>query len=139
MEVQINYVAVVLAMVSSMVVGTVWYAKSVFGKTWMKMVGLDDKKAGEGASQAIATTVIISLITAYVLTHATYLSNKFFGHSFLQDAMMTAFWMWLGFTAARMITHDAFERHPLKLTAMNVAHEFVALMVMGAIIGIFGV
>lgn len=138
MTVEINWLAVVLAMVASMAVGMVWYAKSVFGAKWMKLVGMTDAKASKGAGRAIGVTVLVSLITAYVLAHVTFLSNQFFGNSFLQDALTTAFWMWLGFTAARFITHDAFEQRPTALTVMNVAHEFVTIMVMGLVIGLFG-
>lgn len=139
MDVQINMLAVVLAMVSSMVVGMVWYSKSVFGAQWMKLVGMTDKKAQAGSGKAIGITIVVSFITAYILAHVTFLSNSFFKHDFLQDALTTAFWMWLGFTAARIITHDAFEQRPPKLTALTVSHEFVTLMVMGLIIGLFGV
>lgn len=136
MNVEVNYLAVVLAMVSSMVVGAVWYAKPVFGKEWAKMVGLTDKKMQEGAAQAMGITVVVSLVTAYVLAHVSFLSNQYFGNSFLQDSLTTAFWLWLGLTAARFITHDAFERRPAKLTLMNVAHELVTLLVMGGVIGV---
>jgi hypothetical protein len=139
MNVEVNYLAVVLAMVSSMIVGTIWYAKPVFGKRWMKMVGLNNEKIKGDAGKAIAVTVVVSLVTAYVLAHVTYLANYYFGNSYLQDALTTAFWLWLGFTAARFITHDAFERRPLNLTVLNVAHELVTLLVMGAIIGLLGV
>lgn len=84
-------------------------------------------------------TVVVSLVTAYVLAHVSYLANSFFGNSFMQDTLTTAFWMWLGFTAARMITHDAFEQRPAKLTIMNITHELVTLLVMGAIIGAMGI
>lgn len=136
MEIEVNYLAVVLAMISSMVVGSIWYAKPVFGKRWMKLVKLDEKKATQNAGKAIGTTVVVSLITAYVLAHVTYLSNSFFGNSFLLDALTTGFWLWLGLTAARMITHDAFENRPTELTIMNVLHEFVTLMIMALIIGL---
>lgn len=135
-NVEVNYLAVFLAMASSMVVGTVWYAKSVFGTEWAKLVGLNDKKMAEGAGRAIGITVVVSLITAYVLAHVSFLSNSFFGNSFLQDSLSTAFWLWLGLTAARFITHDAFEQRPMRLTVMNVAHEFVTLMLMGLVIGL---
>lgn len=139
MGVEVNLLAVVLAMVSSMVVGTVWYAKSVFGKQWMKMVGMTDEKAKQGGGKAIGITIVVSLITAYVLAHVTYLSNQFFGNDFLQDALTTGFWVWLGFIATRIITHDAFEQRPTTLTLMNIAHEFVTIMVMALIIGWIGV
>lgn len=141
MEVQVNYLAVILAMMSSLVVGSVWYAKGVMGTKWAKMVGvdLDSEKTKKAAPRAIMVTVVVSLVTAYVLAHVSYLANSFFGNSFLQDTLTTAFWMWLGFTAARMITHDAFEQRPAKLTIMNITHELVTLLVMGAIIGAMGI
>jgi len=138
MDVQINYLAVLLAMVSSMVVGSVWYAQSVFGKTWAKLAKVDMKKGQGNVFKPIATTVVVSLITAYVLAHVAYLSNQFFDNSFLQDSITTAFWLWFGLTAARFVTHDAFEGRPAKLTAINCAHELVTLLVMGVIIGLFG-
>lgn len=137
MDIHINWLGVVLALASSMIIGTIWYAKPVFGSMWMKWVGLDDKKMGQGAGVAIGITVVVSFITAYILAHVSFLSNHFFHHSFFQDAVSTAFWLWLGLTASRIITHDVFERRPWKLTLLTVSHEFVTIMVMGMIIGWF--
>lgn len=136
MNVEVNWLAVVLAMVSSMVIGAVWYAKGVFGKDWIKLARIDAKLLDEANPKAIGVTVVVSLITAYVLAHVAFLSNNFFGNSFLQDSLTTAFWLWLGLTAARFITHDVFEHRPTKLTVINIAHEFVTLMVMAIIIGL---
>jgi hypothetical protein len=139
MGVQVNFWAVVLAMLSSMVVGSIWYARPVFGNTWIKLAKIDMAKNGGSVFKPIAVTMVVSLITAYVLAHVAYLSHQFFHQSFLQDSITTAFWIWLGFTAARFITHDAFEGRPAKLTLLNISNEFVTLMVMGLIIGLFGV
>jgi ABC-type phosphate transport system permease subunit len=139
MEVQVNFWAVLAATASSMVVGSIWYAQSVFGKTWAKLAKVDMSKPKYGVWKPITITLVVSLITAYVLAHVTYLSHTFFGDSFLQDALTTAFWMWLGFTAARVITHDVFEGRPAKLTMLTVSHEFITLMLMGLIIGAIGV
>lgn len=137
MNVEINIWAVALAMVSSMVIGSIWYAKPVFGGVWMKWAKVNPTKRSN-AMMPIITTAAVSLVTAYVLAHVTYLSNQFFDDSFLQDALTTAFWMWLGFTAARMLTHDLFEGRPVKLTLLNITHEFVTIMVMGLVIGVMG-
>ncbi len=138
MSVDVNWWAVILATASSMVVGTVWYAKGVFGETWAKLAKINlnnDKKMKEGAPKAIGVTIVVSFITAYVLAHVAFLSHQFFNNSFFQDAVTTAFWAWLGFTAARIITHDAFEQRPAKLTMITVTHELVTVLIMGAIIG----
>lgn len=141
MEVAVNYFAVFLAAGSSMVVGGIWYAQGVFGKTWAKLAKVDLKKKIDNKKMALlmGSVFVASLITAYVLAHVTYLSNQFFGNSFLHDALMTGFWLWLAFTAARIYTHDAFEGRRKKLTLLNFGNEFVTIMVMALIIGAMGV
>lgn len=138
MEVEINYWAVLLATLSSMVIGSVWYARPVFGNIWIKLAKVDMSKDRGSVIKPILVTLVVSFITSYVLAHVSYLSNQFFTHSFLHDSLTTAFWMWLGFTAARIITHDAFEGRPAKLTLLTVSHEFVTIMAMGLIIGLMG-
>lgn len=140
MEVEVNYLAVLLAAVSSMVVGSIWYSMRVFGKTWAKLAKVDMSGKIEPAKFAVllGSVFVASLVTAYVLAHVTYLSNQFFGNSLLQDALSTGFWLWLGFTAARIYTHDAFEGRRKKLTLLNFGNELVTVMVMALIIGLSG-
>ncbi len=140
MEVQVNYWAVLLAALSSMVVGSIWYMPATFGKAWMKMTGIDmkDMRAARQPGKMAwmyGSVFVASLVTAYILAHVTYLSNMFFQDSFLSDALSTAFWLWLGFTAARLYVHDTFEMRRKKLTIINAAHELATVLVMALIIG----
>lgn len=141
MDVEVNYLAVFLAGVSSMVVGSIWYAQGVFGATWAKLakVKIDKNMGGDQMFKLLGLTFLASLVTAYVLAHVSYLSNQFFQNDFLQDALTTAFWMWLGFTALRFWTHDMFEGRPGKLTILNVCNELTTLIVMALVVGLFGV
>jgi len=141
MEVDINYLAVLLAGVSSMVVGAIWYSRSVFGEVWMKLAKV---KMGNNVSvmdnvRLFGLTFLASLVMAYVLAHVTFLSNDFFGGSFLSSALTTAFWLWLGFTAVRFLTHDLFEGRPMKLTLLSAGNELATVMVMALVIGLMGV
>jgi hypothetical protein len=139
MEVQVNALGVLLAAVSSMVVGSIWYARPVFGNTWMKLAKVKMDGDKNKMWLPILITFILSLITAYVLAHVSYLSNSFFHNTFLQDSVATAFWMWLGFTAVRIYTHDLFEGRPTKLTVITLSYELVTFLVMGLVIGMVGV
>ena len=56
----------------------------------------------------------------------------------LKPGAVAAVIIWIGFTAARLLTHDLFERRPGTLTAINMGHELVTVVVMGLIIGAFG-
>ena len=134
MTVQVNYVAVLLAAVSSMIVGSVWYMPAVFGKAWAKL----SKAKMEGSPSTYMLTFVASLLTAFVLAHVAYTSHVFFKGSFMQDTLTTAFWLWLGFAAARIYVHDAFEGRAKQLFVINAAHELVTVLVMALVIGGIG-
>jgi len=72
-----------------------------------------------------------------VLAGAAFIAWDFYGGSFLVNAIVTAIVLWAGFTAARFITHDAFDGRPSGLTVLNIAHEFVTLVIMALIIGVW--
>ncbi|MCK8467335.1 MULTISPECIES: DUF1761 domain-containing protein [Microbacterium] len=134
---EINYWAVLLATASSMLVGSIWYARGVFGTRWSKLANVDLDNPSGNPVLAIITTVIVSFITAWVLAGAAVIAWHFYGGSYFWGAIVTAVTLWAGFTAARFITHDAFEGRSTKLTTLNIAHELVTVVVMALIIGVW--
>jgi hypothetical protein len=139
MSIEINYLGVLLAAAGSMLVGAVWYAPGVFGKSWAQLARVDMSRPVVGTQMArlLITVFLGSLVTAYVLAHLSFLTNQFFRNSFIQDAMMTAFWVWIGLVSLRIFTHDLFEGRRRKLTFITIGSEFATFMVMGLVIGIF--
>ena len=138
MDVQVNYWAVLLAALSSMVVGSLWYMPAVFGNSWMKLAKIKPNRSDMSAGSMVwmyGSVLVASLVTAYVLAHVTFLADKFFGGSFMWNAVSTGFWLWLGFTAMRIFVHDTFEYRRKMLTLLNVSHELVTVLVMALIIG----
>ena len=79
----------------------------------------------------------MSFITAWVLAGAIYISFDFYGGSFFVNALVTGIILWAGLTAARFITHDAFDGRPTGLTILNVSHELVTIVIMVIIIGVW--
>ena len=138
MDVQVNFMGVLAATGVAMIVGSLWYSKVLFVTEWAKLARIDMKKGSGSPAKPIAISVVLAMVTAYVLAHVTYLSNVFFQTGYLESALTTAFWMWLGFTASRIVTHDAFEGRPMKLTAITLGCELVTLMGMGLVIGLIG-
>lgn len=138
MEVNVNWLAVVLAGLSSMVVGSIWYAKPVFGTTWAKLAKLDDKTMAKGAGRALSIALLMSFLTAFVLAHVAVLSKEFFGTSELSAALNSAFWLWLGISTTTVVVHDVFEHRPARLTFLTIGNQFFTLMAMGLIIGLVG-
>lgn len=137
MNVEVNMAGVFLAAVASMIFGGIWFSQPVFGKTWMKLVGLDFKKSQKGLPKALVQGAICALLTAYVLAHVAFLSNQFFQNSFMSDAVSTAFWVGLGFSVTTVVALNAFEQRDKKLTVTTAAHQLVGFLIMGVVIGAF--
>ena len=136
MEIEINVWAVLLAFLSSMAVGSIWYAKALFGAEWMKLVGLTDKTAKEGMAKAFAPTLFAALLQAYLIAFTTSVASYFYTEAtWLTTALITASVLWL-VQAAAFVTHDAFEQRPIKLTLINIGNQLATLLVMGLIIGL---
>ncbi len=134
---EINYWSVILATVSTMIVGSIWYAPKVFGTRWARLAGVDMNRPAASATVAIVVTVFVSFASAWVLAGATSIAWHFYDGSYLWAAIVTGVLLWAGFTASRFITHDAFEGRPSSLTVMNIGHELVTVLVMAVIIGVW--
>ncbi len=136
-DVSVNYVGVLLAGVSNMVVGYVWYNPAVFGKTWMKLLGKtesDLKAASKNMGMMYGMTFVASLLTAYVLAHFLVLV----GSTTMSEAVMTAFWAWLGFVATAMFANALFSGKPMKLFAIESVYVLVALVVQAVVLTMVG-
>jgi len=136
---EVNLWAVLLATASTLLVGSLWYTPKVFGTRWMALARVDRDKVASRGAIPILVTVVVSFVTAWVLAGATSIAHAFYDGAFLSDALLTGAFLWAGFTAARMITHDAFEARPTGLTLLNVLHELVTVLVMALVIGLIGV
>lgn len=135
----VNIWAVLVATLSTMVVGSIWYTPKVFGTWWMEAARVDRAKAEAAGIRPILLTVVVSFVTAWVLAGATSIAHEFYDGTYLVDALVTGLFLWAGFTAARIATHDAFEGRPGRLTLLTVSHELVTVLVMSLVIGLFGI
>ena len=138
MEVEINGVAVLAAAAINMIVGAIWYSPYVFGKQWMKLTGVTPQSMKESGNKGMLAALVRSLLTAFVLAHLIFLSHSFFQNSYLQDSLMTGFWVYFGFIASTLLMHDTFEGRRKKLSLINASNEFVTIMVMAVVVGLFG-
>ncbi|MGL4339560.1 MAG: DUF1761 domain-containing protein [Rhodoglobus sp.] len=134
---EINYIAVALATLSTMAVGSIWYTPKVFGNYWMKAAKITPSGKTADAVRPLIITLLVSFVTAWVLAGAAFISHDFYGGSFLVNAIITGVILWAGFTAARLITHDQFDGRPAGLTVLNASYELTIVVVMAIIIGVW--
>lgn len=137
----INWLAVLVAGISSFVVGGIWYSPGLFGKAWMKDNNFTQEqiKTGGNKGKIFGFTFIFSLVMAANLG------------MFLVDAPSTcpegcgiktdlAWGATAGFLAGiwtfcAIAIHSLFEMKPWRLILINGFYSLVSLMLMGAIIG----
>jgi hypothetical protein len=135
MGVQINWLAVLLAGVSSMVIGFIYYMPGVFGKTWMKLGKVDPKLFKKQQPQLMPLLFVAALLTAFVLAHFVYIVHHFFGDSWLVAGVETSLWAWVGFSFTTLFVHNGMDQKPFNLTIISWGNRLLSLLAMGLILG----
>src|SRR5688572_586621 len=128
MEVQVNYLAVLLAAVASMVVGFFWYGPYLFAKPWMKLMGytqksLEKEKANMGKTYGIS--FLMAILTAFVLKHSIEFGAYYMGIGGVSAGLQGAFWSWLGFVMPVQLTDVLFGGKSWKLWKINTGYQLV--------------
>ncbi len=137
MEDPTNILAVLASAVFAVVLGGLWYGP-VFGKMWMKLIGMTpEKMKAMPLSPVVAMLggLITAFLMAYVLAHGIIFGNAFTNMSGIEGGVTGAFWYWLGFAVP--LTGGAFlwEGKSWKLWVLNAGYYLVSLLGMGAILG----
>jgi hypothetical protein len=132
----LNWLAVLVAAVASMILGFLWYSPLLFAKAWVREMGYDlnDKAKMEemrkSAGPAYAGSFVASLLSAFTLAlifHGMRVEEVHFG-------IMASFHIWLGFVATVQFTGALFAKQSMKLFAINTGYQLVCYVVMGIIL-----
>lgn len=133
----VNWLAVIVCVVVSMISGSIWYNPRTFFPTWWKGIG----KSGEPGMQGnMGLTWTLTILSSFVQAIAM---------SFMVDAMgslmtggvsaatgaMTGFMLWFGFIMPTYLVNKLFAGHGLKVWAIEVGNHLVNFVLFGAILG----
>ncbi|MDR6413690.1 DUF1761 domain-containing protein [Pseudarthrobacter sulfonivorans] len=130
---QINWLAVLLAFISSMAIGFVWYMPAVLGKRWMAAIGKseEDLKTMSGGAGIWIPMMVAAALTAVLL--AVLISTL--GLDTAVAAGCFALVLALVFRAGGHVIHNGFAGRPVAVTLIDSGHDLLAMTVAGAIIG----
>jgi hypothetical protein len=128
--VQLNYLAVVAAAVSTFVIGGLWFSPMLFERAWMRANGFSEADvAGGNRAKIFGLSFVFALIMAANL--AMFLNAPDTTAAWGASAgALAAIWVALGIGTVAL-----FERRPWAYTAINGGYWFVSLAVMGLILG----
>jgi hypothetical protein len=121
---------VLVAAIIRLAVGFAWYSPLLFLKPWQALTGITQEAMQAGTGKAAAIDAVASLVMGYVLVHIIRAANI---HDWLSGALL-GFYVWLAFQAMLLVTPWGYENRPLKLIAINLGNNFIALVLMGALL-----
>src|SRR5215831_5230224 len=137
-KLQINYLAILVSVVASFVLGGLWYGP-LFGKAWKQAMGIPADAKPTGMGRALGLTAFGILLMAYVMAHSVAVWHAsawgagpdkppyvygFFG----------GFFNWLGFIIPMLLNSVAFEKQTWKVFGINAAYQLLSLQVIGMIL-----
>ncbi|MGA9602477.1 MAG: DUF1761 domain-containing protein [Methyloceanibacter sp.] len=132
----INYLAVIIAALAAFGLGAVWYM--VLAKPWVRATGKTEaelKKEGSGKALPFIICLLALLVMAWML--AGLLGH--IGNITVRGGMISGAFVWTGFVITTMGVNHTFGGQKPMLTLIDGGYWLAVLVLMGAVIGAFGV
>jgi hypothetical protein len=132
-EVEINYTAVIVAAVLSLIAGLAWYGP-LFGKEWMKLTMFDQRKTKEidkvSRNKTYFINFVATLVSAYVLSYFISYAQAVT----ITEGLQVGFWVWLGFIVTTTVTSVLYEGKPWRIYQINTGYQLVSYLLMAAVL-----
>ena len=128
----VNYIAVVIAGLAGFGTGAAWYM--ILGRFWLAAVGKKKEDMDPSPTPfliAIVANLVMAIMLAGVIGHL--------GEVNIKTGVISGALIWLGFVITTMGVNHAFEGAKTALTLIDGGHWLAVLLVMGAVIGAFGI
>lgn len=138
MAIQINWLAILLAVIANFLLGFLWYTP-LFGKAWAKEMGMDmtQKPDPKIMMKGMAFMVIGNFLLAYVLSHNIAAWGYVPGMEDMgkfPSLLNTAIFTCLGFYVPYHLGAIVWENRSWKLFFINVGYALVSLFLVAGII-----
>jgi len=135
--VDVNILAVIVAAIASFVLGMLWFSPVLFGKAWMKEMGITAEKIEASKKKGMAKEMIVAVINAIV---AAYVLAYFLGIAALAGVgspITIAILIWLGFMATIFVDGVLWEEKSMRLFAIQSGNRLAAVILMTLIVGLW--
>lgn len=131
----VNFLAVLVAALASMVLGYVWYSAPLFGKAWFSEMGFDKRRMDKSKKEEWKSYIIhVAVLIVMAFSIAGMLMALQFRDAFA-GALVGVF-LWTGFIATTKIGEIAFGGQSVKLFFIDGGYSLVCMALMGAILAV---
>lgn len=128
---EVNYLAVLIATVATMIIGFLWYSPLLFGNVWMKESGLKPETMSGGGPMTYVLTALTALIGALLLALLLTLIEEKSLVSGVTIAMIISICI-----SAKIGMNYLFESRSSRLYLITIGYHIVSYLVAGIIIGL---
>jgi len=128
---KVNFWSVLLAAVSYLIVGSLWYSPLLFGKLWIKLNGFcdEDLKSSRPLWKILILSFLSAVVSSFVIA-AVLGPRQSLDFGAIIGAIIAICWITMS-----KLTDVLFENKPVKLFFLHAGFDLVSFMVMGAIVG----
>lgn len=126
----INWLAVLVATLSSFLIGAVWYSPLMFARPWQRALGLSDEDLRSGNVGKLFLTAFVAMFVAAIgfsIALGDQNGWRFGLHWGLIIGLLVV--------APALAVHNAFERRPFHYWLINAGYSALTFVVYGLIIG----
>lgn len=124
---------ILLATLSRMALGALWYSPVLFLSPWMRMTGITRDQMREGFGGKIAGDVLGSFLMAGAMAHVVMWA----GATEVAGGLIVGFICWLGIVAVATISSVTYEKRPLGIWAIHNSYNLVSMLAMALIIALW--
>jgi phosphoglycerol transferase MdoB-like AlkP superfamily enzyme len=130
-----NYLAILVAGISNMVLGFLWYGP-IFGKVWMGLIG---KTVDELNPNPIIYVVsfLLSLLMAFVLSTFIHHVDASIQSMTLLLGVLVALLAWVGFVGTSTFQNNMYSGISKRLYVIDYGYVLAAMLIQGAIVGVW--
>lgn len=129
-----NYLAILVAAVAAYLAGAIYYGW--LGKIWMKAARINPEDAKMSLPLMI-TGFVCELIMAWVM--AGVIGHLGQGQVTIRHGLISGALLWLGFIATTQTVNHRYQGFGWNLTLIDSLHWLIVALLMGGIIGAFGI
>ena len=132
---ELNWLAVIVAALAYFILGALWYAPPVMGRTWMAAGGMempaDDRRPGPGIYVVPLAGSVLTAVTLGMLAEAT-------GTDTFAEGLVLGIVCAVGFALAIALVTATFESNkpkPMVWGAINAGYHALGIIVAALVIG----
>lgn len=133
----INWLAVVVCVVFSMVSGALWYNPKTFYPIWWKGIGKTESQ--EPGMRNMGMVWTLTVLSSFVQAIFMSFIVTTMGSTTLVAGATAGFLIWLGFIAPTYLVNKLFAGHGFKIWAIEAGNHLINFVAFGAILGVWRV